>query len=265
MPGADPYGNTFPKLLQLNNGTTWMIWQKNVQYGQVWMMAQNGFGWGGQIPLLSNNTWDDIAPSIAQLNNGTVILTWSRGSPGSISTYNLYMESYSNSRWSGPIPLVTTAAPNFDPVLAKLYNGSVMMVWSRAVGTGGNGELYYRLLSNGVWMGEHPIPNASTGTYDDKLPSIVQAFDGRIWIVFESNRSGTPQIWYTTLSGMTWSLPNALTNTTEADEWPTIGQDRNGSLWIFWTREVPNGTQNGQTVYQRDVYSRFSISNGASW
>jgi len=265
LPGADPYSNNFPRLLTLNNGTTWLVWQKTVQYGQVWMMANNGFGWGGETPLLANSTWDDIAPAMAQLNNGTVILAWSRGTPGNLSSYNIYTESYAQAKWSKPAALVTGSPSNFDPDLVRLYNGSIMLVWSRVPTIGGNGELFYRILANGAWGAEHAVPNASSGSSDDKLPSIFQSFDGRIWVIFQSNRAGTPQIWYTMFSGNTWANPTSLTTTSNPDDWPSLAQDRNGSIWAFWTRELPNGTQNGQTVYQSDIFARYSPNNGLAW
>jgi len=55
LPGSDQYQNTFPKLLQSNNGSVWMVWEKVLNgYGQIYLMVNNGFGWSGEIPLINN-------------------------------------------------------------------------------------------------------------------------------------------------------------------------------------------------------------------
>src|SRR6266852_325848 len=62
IPGADPYQNMFPKLLQVANGSLWLVWGKQIgTYTEVYLMVNNGFGWSGQMALLnSGGSYDDI-------------------------------------------------------------------------------------------------------------------------------------------------------------------------------------------------------------
>lgn len=270
LPWASPNENIFPKLLRLQNGTTWLVWQITA-YGLV-LRSFNIFGttgvWGDQQTLVnSGGAYDDITPTIAQLNNGTVILVWSRGlGAAQPLTYNLYTQSYTNGQWSSPTGLVVTAnVGTYNPTLVHLVNGTIWLAWTK-VGTSGSGDIFYKTLTNNVWGPEAPVPPASNATYDETLSSVTQAADGRVWLTYQSNQGGSPQIWYTIWNSTGWSAGTRLTTTTQTDEWPSITQDRGGSLWVFWAREIPNGTlPSGAPKYQWDLYYTSSTNNGVTW
>lgn len=270
LPWAAPNENIFPKLLTLQNGTTWLTWQVT-GYGLVLrnFILYGTLGvWGDQQTLVnSGGVYDDITPTIAQLDNGTVILVWSRGlGAAQPFSYSLYTQSYTNGQWSSPKSLVVT--PNYglyNPTLVHLMNGSIWMAWTK-VGTSGSGNILYKTFTNGAWGPEAPVPPASNPAYDQTLSSVTQTADGNVWLTYQSNQGGNPQVWYTIWNSIGWSAGNRLTSTTMTDEWPSITQDRNGSLWIFWAREIPNGTlPSGAPKYQWDTYYTSSTNNGASW
>ena len=48
------------------------------------------------------------------------------------------------------------------------------------------------------------------------------------------------------------------------DNDPSIGQDRNGTIWIVFSRNVACGNC-GQAAFQADVYTTSSSDNGATW
>src|SRR5207245_3701784 len=205
IPGTDPYTNIFPKLLQSNNGSVWLVWEKvSNGYGQIYLMVNNGFGWSGQIPLVnSNGTFDDISPALVQLANGTIILAWSRGISGTgcLSTmrmYDLYTESYTNGRWTSPTLLVQAPGDDVSPAMARLSDGRVELVWTRCTSTNGGGDLYYKILSN-AWGSETALVATSA---EEKLPSILQANDGRVWVIYSTN-IGTGS--YNLLNDVMWN------------------------------------------------------------
>ena len=271
IPGTDPYTNIFPKLLQSNNGSVWLVWEKvSNGYGQIYLMVNNGFGWSGQVPLVnSNGAFDDISPALVQLANGTFILAWSRGVPGTGclitgAAYSLYTESYTNGKWTNPTPLVqATSGDDVNPAMTRLNDGRVMLAWTRCTTTNGRGDIYYKIF-NGIWGPE--IPLVATPA-EDKLPSIVQMNDGKVWVIYSTN-TGTGSsnvlndvIW----NGTTWTSPAQLTNAGVDDDWSSIAQDRNGTIWLFWSRNVFNGTVSGVPTYQYDLFYRNSTNNGLAW
>ncbi len=169
----------------------WMVWEKVVPNlaGNIYLMTNNGYGWSAESVIV-NGTYDDISPSITQLNNGTIILVWSRGTTGNFNSYQIYTQSFTNGVWSSPAPLVTNFPSNFDPVLLKTLDGSVWMVWSRSSSANGGGDLYYKTFRNASWSAEAVIPTAASSAFEEKLPSLAQAADGRILVVYETNISG---------------------------------------------------------------------------
>src|SRR2546426_4110034 len=271
IPGTDPYTNIFPKLLQSNNGSVWLVWEKvSNGYGQICIMVNNGFGWSGQVPLVNNNgAFDDISPALVQLANGTIVLAWSRGVPGTGclitgAAYSLYTESYTNGKWTNPTPLVqATSGDDVNPAMTRLNDGRVMLAWTRCTTTNGRGDIYYKIF-NGTWGPE--IPLVATPA-EDKLPSIVQMNDGKVWVIYSTN-TGTGSsnvlndvIW----NGTSWTTPAQLTNAGVDDDWSSIAQDRNGTIWLFWSRNVFNGTVSGVPTYQYDLFYRNSTNNGLAW
>jgi len=271
IPGTDPYTNIFPKLLQSNNGSVWLVWEKvSNGYGQIYLMVNNGFGWSGQVPLVnSNGAFDDISPALVQLANGTIILAWSRGMPGTGclitgAAYSLYTESYTNGKWTNPTPLVqATSGDDVNPAMTRLNDGRVMLAWTRCTTTNGRGDIYYKIF-NGTWGLE--IPLVATPA-EDKLPSIVQMNDGKVWVIYSTN-TGTGSsnvlndvIW----NGTSWTTPAQLTNAGVDDDWSSIAQDRNGTIWLFWSRNVFNGTVSGVPTYQYDLFYRNSTNSGLAW
>jgi len=142
------------------------------------------------------------------------------------------------------------------------------MVLSGSSVSNGSGDLYYKIFRNVFWSGDSVIPTASSSLYEEKLPSISQSPDGKIWVVYETNISGSAQIYYTKYAGSSWTNQAALTTTVSDDKWPSITQDRNGTLWIFWARELANGTTpppNPTTLYQWHIFYKSSTNNGTSW
>jgi len=270
LPGTDPSTSIFPKLLQSSNGSIWLVWEKvSNGYGQIYLMVNNGFGWSGQIPLVnSNGVFDDISPALVQLTNGTVILAWSRGVSGTgclsaMRMYDLYTESYTNGRWTNPTPLVQAVGDDVDPAMTRLGDGRVMLVWNRCTSTNGGGDIYYKTF-NGTWGPEAALVATPA---EEKLPSIVQMNDGKVWVIYSTN-TGTGSsnvlndvIW----NGTSWTTPAQLTNAGVDDDWSSIAQDRNGTIWLFWSRNVFNGTVSGVPTYQYDLFYRNSTNNGLAW
>jgi hypothetical protein len=82
-------------------------------------------------------------------------------------------------------------------------------------------------------------------TYDwsDEFPSIMQASDGRIWVVWSRYVNGYNALYYRFSSNMgySWSTPMNLTKVPDIydNTKPSIIQTMNGSLWVVWASNSP--------------------------
>ena len=94
----------------------------------------------------------------------------------------------------------------------------------------------------------------------DQDPSIIQTFDGDIWIAWHSNmEDGNDEIYYTIhdSSSGEWLAPTRLTDDPRPDRHPAIGQMQNGDVWIAWDRSISDNDS--------ELYYTFTSDGGATW
>jgi hypothetical protein len=126
-------------------------------------------------------------------------------------------------------------------------------------------HILYKTYNGISWSIEQ---RATIQPYNDQTPSIRQTEDGRIWIVWSGQRPGGPNkiLYKTSLDGVTWTSETTLTSSPAdyGDFSPSILQDRNGTIWIAFNRNLACGSC-GKTPFQADVFTFYSTNNGASW
>lgn len=95
----------------------------------------------------------------------------------------------------------------------------------------------------------------------DEMPSVMQASDGTIWVVWASDREGFQnEVFYTTSSdnGVSWSDDTQLTfDTQKFDRTPSVIQAADGSIWVVWS--------SGSDKKADDVYYKTSLDYGVTW
>ena len=78
----------------------------------------------------------------------------------------------------------------------------------------------------------------------------MQAKDGLIWVVWQSDRNNQEDIYYKIYDGSSWSPENQLTWYTPNDVMPSIFQAANETLWLVWASDKPTNF---------DIYYKFII------
>jgi hypothetical protein len=229
-----------------------------------------------------NGTWNsssivttlggiNLDPALAQLNNNTLYLFWAYKAATSPHYQLEYVKQNggSFSKIYKQVPLTSPTTLNDTlPSATVGKDGTLWLVWTRdnstlAGTTPVMRQLWYKTLKNGVWSTEQPItlPNDVNWNYQ---PSVVVGRDGIVRVAYSRGVSSTTvfQIYYLTFNGSVWSSPTPITTqSTTQDANPSIMQDRNGTFWVFWARNVPQGTTNSAYL----IYEVSSINNGASW
>jgi hypothetical protein len=176
--------------------------------------------------------------------------------PGAGDNYEIfYKVSHDNgTSWSNEVKLVEDSSFDLSPSVLQASNGTIWVVW--ASNRLGNFEVYYKVSHDGVsWSNDTPL---TSNSYTDAFPAIAQMDDGRIWVVWHTNRDGNNEIYYNIYSSA-WMLTDyrltsdtGISNTT-----PAILQTSDGVIWIFW--KSMSNTQPPYIVYKQ------SLNNGASW
>jgi hypothetical protein len=103
-----------------------------------------------------------------------------------------------------------------------------------------------------------PIVQITADTGADVLPSITEAADGALWVVWTSDRSGNDDLWYKTSSdrGATWSTAAQLTTDLGRDWAPAVTQSASGILWVVWASDRSG---------DNDIWYTTSSDAGATW
>jgi hypothetical protein len=198
----------------------------------------------------------------SQTSSQTLLFSLSSSSSSTETTevdeedYEIYYKTSKDdgATWSDDIQITDNTYEDMGPSAIQLENGTIMVVWESD--QTGNPDIFYTTTLDGLsWSDAKPIV---TDPGLDKSPSVIQAKDNRIWVVWCSNRTGNFEIFYKTYNG-TWSNENNLTNSSNSDSSPTILQTLDGTIWIFWS------SREDTAKATHDIYYKFSLDNGETW
>jgi hypothetical protein len=173
--------------------------------------------------------------------------------------------------WSGPIPIEIFSGHAQSPSVLQAKDGLLWLAWADdryanvSLGFTRYDILYKVLISAGVWGATQNI----TGTGMNLSPSVTQLSNGTIAIFWASNPTGTScspacNLYerYITSVGA-WSPPVRLSSGNFNDSSTSTVITRDGSLWLFWTREIATCIGTSCTV-TRQIYYRTLKGNAWS-
>lgn len=174
---------------------------------------------------------------------------------GPSDDYEIFIKtSHDNGEtWSSDIQLTQNTADDMRPSIIQLANGTIMLVWQHD--SGGNTDIYFMTTLNDTsWSDPEQL---TTDLAADKAPWVTQTKDGKIWLVWASNRTGDYEIYCKTYDGSSWSTATRRTYSSNSDVTPSILQTVDDTIWIFWSTST--GTSDN------DIYYMYSSDNGDSW
>jgi hypothetical protein len=165
-----------------------------------------------------------------------------------ITTNAIVRPSYAIS-WSPDMRITWNTETDWMPSIIQASDGKIWVVWHSY--RMGNADLFYKIYDASQvpqWSVETRLTSNST---DDRSPSIMQASDGKIWVVWERGMD----IYYKTSvdNGATWSPETPLVYSLVQDDYdPSVLQASNGTIWVVWERRM-------------SIYYKTSVDNGATW
>lgn len=205
-----------------------------VYYWRVRALYPSGWGdWAlaWSLPLAASVTpvttdpADDAAPALVQTADGKLLAAFVRN-----GTLWSARSTDGGATWGGEAQIAGCC--RYNPSLARLADGTVWLAYDRA------GDIWRRTSADhGVtWSAEQQITTDPAGDTD---PIILQAGDGKLWVVWQSDRPAYyyASLWYKTSAdgGATWSGDLQLTRDAPATE-PAIAQADDGRLVVTWHR-----------------------------
>ncbi len=267
-----PTFDTTPAALQASNGTLWVVWDSDrLVQNQVFYKTYNGTTWTSP----KNLTWgpsyqNNQQPSIAQLQNGTIILAWSNNQTGH---FNLWYKTLTGNVWSASYQF-TESCPGCGKVflagdLASRMvlgtDGTLWVFWERDTFSSScpilNAckQIFYKTLKGNVLSGDIQVTVDPTF---NTVPGVSVVKDGSLRLTYSKFIAKGPaySIFYRTFNGTQWSSEVSLTSS-NFDLDSDIVQDRNGTLWLFWARDLTVGPSSFLTK----LFYKFSSDAGQTW
>ena len=217
----------------------------------------NGF-WSVSRNLTT--TGQNASPSLVQLSNGTIGIFWALRFSHS---YDIVYSQYKTTGWTSPVQVTTTTLNDTQPAAAVGRDGTVWLTWTRVNSTNPNApsikQVFYKTFKNSVWSSDTQLTSDSNQNYGS---GITIAKDNIVRVTWSKGAAGNNyQIYESSYNGSTWSTSTKIVTSTSTDEHPSLLQDRNGTLWIFWGRLVVVST----TVQYYVLFGKYSYNMGSTW
>jgi len=235
-----------PSIIQTNDGRIWVIflsWRSSPSNPDIYYVTSSDGGatWSSAAQLTMDPNFD-LSPSIVQLSDGTIFVAWQSDrikvwEPEEkiwIPQDDIWYKTSSDggSTWTADTRLTTDPTDDANPSVTQITDGKIWIAFvASRLDTAR--DIYYTTSSDGgsTWTTETRL---TTYLGDDWAPSITQTGDGKIWVMFHSQRNGNWDIYYKTTSnrGVNWNPDTRLTDHPNVDAGPSITQTAEGKIWV---------------------------------
>jgi hypothetical protein len=243
-----------PSIVQADDGKVWVAWHtdRNLAEGggmDIYYKFLDGLSWSPEMRL-TTDAQNDMNPSITQAVDGKIWVVWE--TDRKLLDEDIYYRVFDGVSWSSDTPICTELYPDKNPSVTQTSDGKIWVVWS-SIRTG-DPEIFYKTYDGSSWSAEQQLTNDQN--MDDEDPAIMQAMDGRIWMVWsKKSRAKNTDIYYKVFDGGEWSDDTQLTSDTYDDSNPSLMQSMNGRIWVTWSS---NRKASNTNVY-------YKIFDGIAW
>jgi len=194
----------------------------------------------------------DLSPSITATKDNKIWVVWQTDETQNDEIfYRIY--NFNTGTWTNNTQLTFNPSYDLGPAVLQAKDGKIWVFW--ASDRTGNYDIFYKVTSdNGAsWSTEIQMTNDPR---TDVHAAVAQASDGKIWLVWSRETATTSyDIFYKTYNGTSWSDETQLTTNTDSDQLPSVTQAKDGKIWVFWSRYMPD-------THEQICYKTF---NGSTW
>ena len=290
------YADLSPSLTQSTNGTIWIVWASNrppptqppkpdfsIDASPSDLAIQKGDSDNSTIIISSLNDFsepvdlsvinpvehvtttldpEEVTPPPNGIANST--LTMTVGTSAATGNYTLWVMGKSSSQSH----LVEIRLEIVDSYSSSSSSSSSFVSLAEAASSAVNlYKIYYKTSPDYGATWSKDIQLEPTSASEDTRPSILQAMNGTLWIVWQSYRTGNHELFFKTSSdgGASWSEGEQLTDNPHIDRAPSITQTMDGRIWVTWTSyrtgqsEIYYKTYDG-TLWSSDTRLTYSTN-----
>jgi hypothetical protein len=243
----------------------WLAWESdrndlsNARFDIIYKTYTNGV-WSNDYNLTTSGK--NASPSLVQLVNGTILVFWVMKPARS---YEVFYKRLIGNAWSTPVQVTTTTLNDtLNAAAVNNRDGSLWLVWTRVNSTcacAASKQLFYKTLKNGVWSSDVQLTNDGNQNYG---ANVLISKDGIVKIAWSKGAAGSNyQLFYESYNGTSnsWSSASQIVSSTSTDEHPSLIQDRNGTLWLFWSRLIVVSL----LIQYYVLFGKYSYDLGKTW
>ena len=236
-------GDLAPSITQTTDRNIWVAWHSNRESDtEIFYNIYNGSFWTDDRRLTWNAS-EDLHPSITQTMDENIWVVWDSDRTGD---NEIFYKVYNGYEWSSNTQLTTNSSKDEFPSIIQAADGNIWVVWDSD--RTGNYEIFYKVYDGSEWSSNTQLTEDEDSV--DWSPSITQAADGNIWVVWTKDNDIFYKIYY----GSSWTSDRRLTRV--GAEWrPSITQTTDGNIWVVW--------DSFRNKYDTDIY--YTVYNGSSW
>ncbi len=248
------------------DGTLYTVWQddRNGDYDIYFAKSTNGgTNWTDPNIKVDNGTLGQTTPTIAVSSAGTIFVAWEDYRWGN---YDIYFSKSTDGgfTWSDDNKRInrdSTTTKQLRPTMAVDSTGVIYVAWQDQI-TGDN-DIHIGKSSDGgeTWLDPSIRVNTDLGTQGQGIPSIAIYDSDCIYLVWEDNRLGNPDVYFAKSldGGVNWTDPNIKVNSDSGTTWQL-----NPKITVSWTGTIYATWQDLRSV-NSDIYFAYSINGGVNW
>jgi hypothetical protein len=206
--------------------------------------------WSTDTRLTEDLQWD-AGPSVTHTSDGKIWVVWTSARTGN---NEIFYKIHNGSAWSSETQLTYDSEKDINPSVIEADDGRIWVVWN-TYRSEMDYDIYYKVFNGSSWSGDIQLV---TELQDDNNPSVAQAADGRIWVVWSSMRTGNAEIFYKVFDGSSWLSDEQLTvDSNSDDEDPCVLQMKDGKIWVVYSKTARATGKWG------DIY--YKTFDGSNW
>jgi hypothetical protein len=192
---AHAAGDSNPDLAQTADGCIWVVWESGRGSGSnIWYKttSDSGISWTPDTELPVDPGWN-TNPTMAQAPDGTLWLVWFRSYSLAYST-----STDGGSTWS-PLDFLGSVYPIVGPSLRRTADGTgtLWLAYSLVYHQAGRwrSHLTYQTStdSGATWSDPQQFTRF---VGDNSDPAVAAIGDGQVGLVWHSDRTGVPKVWF---------------------------------------------------------------------
>jgi hypothetical protein len=243
----------------------WLAWESdrndlsNARFDIIYKTYTNGV-WSNDYNLTTSG--NNASPSLVQLVNGTILVFWVMKPARS---YEVFYKRLIGNAWSTPVQVTTTTLNDtLNAAAVNNRDGSLWLVWTRvdsSCACAASKQLYYKTLKNGVWSSDAQLTNDINQNYG---ASVQISKDGIVRVAWSKGAAGSNyQLFYEAYNSTSgsWSSSSQVVASSSTDDHPSLIQDRNGTLWLFWSRLIVVSL----LIQYYVLFGKYSYDLGKTW